>query len=81
MTSLGSIHTLGEMWRYDYKDYKNDDPLREEAIEPGKGIVGVEMHDVNGWNERHLAKPRGSGWLRNLLAPFIPNIAPPEEGP
>ena len=60
------------MWRYDYKDYQTDDTLVEQEVEPGKGIVGVEMHDVNGWNERHLQQRKARGWLRNFLAAILP---------
>ncbi len=41
------------MWRYSWKDYPTDTPLKEEWVEPGKGIIGVEMHELTGWGELH----------------------------
>lgn len=37
------------MWPKIYRDYKEDDPHKKCPVEPGKGIVGCEMHDLNGW--------------------------------
>lgn len=37
------------MWPKAYRDYKTDEPLIKERVEPGKGIIGCEMHDLNGW--------------------------------
>lgn len=41
------------MWPKKYKDYPVDEPLKKESVEPGNGIIGVEMHDINGWGEEH----------------------------
>lgn len=37
------------MWPKSYKDYKVDEPLIKCQVQPGKGIVGCEMHEINGW--------------------------------
>ena len=37
------------MWRYSI----DDQPLKRERVEPGKGIVGCEMHEDFGWGERY----------------------------
>lgn len=41
------------MWPKSYRDYPKDKPLIKNQVEPGKGIIGCEMHDLNGW---------GSSW-------------------
>lgn len=40
---------LRRMWWREYKDYPPDAPLKKETVEPGRGIVGCEMHENNGW--------------------------------
>ena len=37
------------MWPKFYRDYKVDTTLKQQQVESGKGIVGCEMHDLNGW--------------------------------
>ncbi len=37
------------MWFRRYKDYPIDAPLLKETVESGKGVIGCEMHDRNGW--------------------------------
>jgi len=46
------------MWPKKYKDYPVDEPLKKETVEPGDGIIGVEMNDINGWGEQHHRPPR-----------------------
>lgn len=47
------------MWFKEYRDYETDKPLIKEQVSPGHGIVGCEMHDLNGWgNTIHLTFPR-----------------------
>ncbi len=41
------------MWPKEYRDYPKDKPLVKNRVEPGKGIVGCEMHDLNGWGTTH----------------------------
>lgn len=46
------------MWPKEYKDYKKDRPLKAFQVEPCRGIVGCEMHDLNGWgNSLHREEP------------------------
>lgn len=50
------------MWDRDYRDYKRDKPLVKERIEPGKGLAGCEMHELNGWGntlQHRIRKQRG----------------------
>jgi hypothetical protein len=51
------------MWPKSYKDYEIDTPLIQEQVSAGHGIIGCEMHDLNGWGEcRHIMRqtpPRG----------------------
>lgn len=47
------------MWPKAYRDYKTDEPLIKERVEPGKGIIGCEMHDLNGWGlSLHIPKKK-----------------------
>ena len=57
------------MWPKSYRDYKVDKPLKQKMIEPGKGIIGCEMHELNGWgNELHIKKKEiRKGWLARGL--------------
>ena len=60
------------MWEKEYKDYPKDTPLRKEVVETGKGIVGCEMHDLNGWGDQlHIPKKEKPGFFRSLFLPFI----------
>lgn len=36
------------MWPKVYKDYPCDGPLKHQQIFSGKGIMGCEMHEING---------------------------------
>ena len=50
------------MWQREFKDYKTDKPLIKLAVEPGKGICGCEMHEINGWGntlQHPLPKKKG----------------------
>ncbi|NGX42674.1 MAG: hypothetical protein K940chlam7_00958 [Chlamydiae bacterium] len=56
------------MWPKFYRDYPVDESLNQQQVEPGKGIVGCEMHDLNGWGEScHIPKKRKKGLLRSLF--------------
>lgn len=37
------------MWFREYRDYPIDTPIIKEPVEPGKGIIGCQMHEINGW--------------------------------
>ncbi len=44
------------MWPKEYRDYKKDRFLVKYQVEPGNGIIGCEMHDLNGWgNSLHFS--------------------------
>jgi hypothetical protein len=57
------------MWPKAYKDYPKDTSLIQQKVEPSKGIIGCEMHDINGWGESHHQhpKPRKRGLIYTLL--------------
>lgn len=43
------------MWPKSYKDYREDEPLIKYQVEPSRGIIGCEMHELNGWgNTLHI---------------------------
>jgi len=46
------------MWQKSYKDYKVDEPLIKRKVEPSKGIIGCEMHEINGWGNTFQYKPK-----------------------
>lgn len=58
------------MWYREYKDYPPDQPLVNERVETGKGIVGCEMHDLMGWGQTYHKPPKSKkrGILRTLLS-------------
>lgn len=57
------------MWFKQYRDYKTDRPLIKEQVESGHGIIGCEMHDLNGWgNEIHQPRRRKKGFLGTFLS-------------
>jgi hypothetical protein len=57
------------MWFKEYRDYKIDKPLIKEPVESGKGIIGCEMHDLNGWGiENHRMKPKKKGIFSIFLS-------------
>lgn len=37
------------MWHKEYRDYETDKPLIKYEVYPEEGIIGCEMHDLNGW--------------------------------
>lgn len=57
------------MWEKEYRDYPTDTPLKKQKVEPGRGIVGCEMHDLEGWgNTLHIPKkPKKKGFVRTIL--------------
>lgn len=60
------------MWFKEYRDYPIDRPLIKEKVEPGKGIIGCEMHDLNGWGLNHHlpGKRKKSVWSRLMTHLF-----------
>lgn len=58
---------LNSMWPKNYKDYPPDSPLAKEKREPGRGIVGCQMSEPNGWGSSFdKVKPR-RGFLYRIL--------------
>jgi hypothetical protein len=41
------------MWFKEYRDYPIDSGLKKQQVSPGKGIIGCEMHDLNGWGNSY----------------------------
>jgi len=37
------------MWPKSYRDYRLDESLIKNQVEPSRGIIGCEMHELNGW--------------------------------
>lgn len=60
------------MWHREYRDYKTDQTLIKEQVEPGRGIYGCEMHDLNGWGNtlQHPIKKKRKGLIATLLGSF-----------
>lgn len=59
------------MWPKAYKNYPVDTDLIKEQIETGKGIIGCEMHELNGWGNtfhvpRRVKKRNLIEWLLQL---------------
>jgi hypothetical protein len=59
------------MWPKSYRDYKVDQSLIKYEVEPSHGIIGCEMHDLNGWgNSLHIhKKSKRKGLFRSLFSP------------
>ena len=45
------------MWWKAYRDYPAYEPIKHQQVEPGHGIYGCEMHDLNGWGEEYHYRP------------------------
>lgn len=59
------------MWFKEYRDYPTDKPLIKEQVESGHGIIGCEMHDLNGWGTHlHQERSKNNGVLRRLVKRF-----------
>lgn len=57
------------MWHREYRDYKVDEPLIQQEIEPSKGICGCEMHEINGWgNTLHHHKKKKKGFIASFVS-------------
>lgn len=61
------------MWFREYEDYPIDTPLVHEKVEPSSGIIGCEMHELNGWgNTVHIPKKaERKGLIASLLSYFF----------
>lgn len=58
------------MWPKFYRDYKTDQALIKQKVEPSRGIIGCEMHDLNGWgNTLHIPKKqKRKGLFRTIFS-------------
>jgi hypothetical protein len=60
------------MWDCDYRDYKRDKSLIKQQVESGKGLIGCEMHDINGWgNTLHHPKKKKRGFFGSMIIHFF----------
>jgi hypothetical protein len=60
------------MWPKEYRDYPIDSPLIQEKVEPSHGIIGCEMHELNGWGHGYdIPKKKRRGLFGSLLVSFI----------
>ena len=61
------------MWHREFKDYPTDTPLIHEKVEPSRGIIGCEMHELNGWGTSHHIprKKQRKGIIAALLFYFF----------
>lgn len=61
------------MWPKSYRDYPVDKPLIKEPVEPGRGIIGCEMHELNGWGTDFHIPSRSwkSARLFEFLSQFL----------
>lgn len=56
------------MWYKEYRDYPPDSPLKKERVTQGKGLIGCEMHEYNGWGHTyHETPPKKPGVIATLL--------------
>lgn len=55
------------MYPKNYEDYKEDEPLIQHPVSSGKGIVGAEMHEINGWGLKFHQKKKKAGFLTRLF--------------
>jgi hypothetical protein len=60
------------MWNNTYKDHEMDGPFTKERVASGRGIIGCEMHDLNGWGEKyHCKPPRKPGLIASILGSLL----------
>lgn len=56
------------MWARAFKDYPPDTKLVKEEVEPGRGIIGCEMHEINGWGDSlHIPRKKRHGLIAKLI--------------
>ena len=59
------------MWPKHYRDTPQDGALKKERVETGKGIVGCEMHEINGWGESYHQVVRRRGFFSTLFIKLL----------
>lgn len=56
------------MWHKEYRDYSIDTPQIQEQVSSGQGIIGCEMHDINGWGTTiHIPKQKKKGLWQKFI--------------
>lgn len=56
------------MWPKAYRDYPEDTPQVKQRVEPCHGIIGCEMHEINGWgNLLQIPAKKEPGLIGTLL--------------
>ena len=59
------------MYLKEYEDYPVDKPLIKEQVEAGHGIIGCEMHEMNGWGtDLHLTRHSSNGFWKRIICLF-----------
>jgi hypothetical protein len=43
------------MWAKQFKDIPKDSPLKKHPLQEGKGVIGCEMKEINGWGQLLLS--------------------------
>lgn len=61
------------MWPKLYRDYPLDKPLIKHRVESGKGIVGCEMHELNGWGTSYHLPSHYRGTHESKRKPYLGN--------
>jgi hypothetical protein len=46
------------MWPKFYRDYPPDSPLIKNRVQASHGIIGCEMHEINGWGNTYHHSPQ-----------------------
>jgi hypothetical protein len=69
------------MWHKEYRDYKLDESLIKSPVEPSRGIIGCEMHDLNGWGTSlHIPKKKKKGFIASFVT-YLFGSSKEEESP
>jgi hypothetical protein len=56
------------MWHNTYKDHEEDGPFSRQKVRTGKGIIGCEMHEIQGWGHAfHRPRKKKPGIFETLL--------------
>ncbi|MBB65139.1 MAG: hypothetical protein CMO81_08750 [Waddliaceae bacterium] len=56
------------MWDRNYKDYPKNGKFKKNQVESGKGIVGCEMHETFGWQDKIHEKPSKESNRKGFLS-------------
>lgn len=60
------------MWPKVYRDYPVDSSLKKEQVAPSRGIIGCEMHDLNGWGQSYHIPVKVK---KGLIAYFLDSLS------